>query len=396
VILDVVYNHFGPSDLHLWQFDGWSEHGRGGIYFYGDDRASTPWGETRPDYGRAEVREYIRDNALMWIRDYHVDGLRLDMTLYMRTIGGHGTPDLADGWSLCQWVNAEIRAARPDAITIAEDLQNNEYLTKPADEGGAGFTAQWDARFVHPVRAAAAAPADEARSMASVADALAFRYNGDAWHRVIYSESHDEVANGKQRVPSEIDQADPAAPAAQKRSTLAAALVCTAPGIPMLFQGQEFLQDGWFRDDRAIDWSRVDAHPGIVRLYHDLIAIRRNRTGVTRGLRGQGLLVSHVNEEANVIGFQRWLAHGPGDDVIVVANLSAASFDDYRIGLPMDGPWHVRLNTDASVYTDAGGDQGPAQVVAAPEPADGLPASGVLHLPPYSVLVLSQDARVDG
>ena len=78
VILDVVYNHFGPGDLDLWQFDGWSENERGGIYFYNDDRARTPWGETRPDYGRNEVRQYIFDNVFMWLDEYHVDGLRFD------------------------------------------------------------------------------------------------------------------------------------------------------------------------------------------------------------------------------------------------------------------------------------------------------------------------------
>jgi len=76
VVLDVVYNHFGPSDLDLWQFDGWSENDKGGIYFYNDARSVTPWGDTRPDYGREEVRRFIHDNAMMWLHDYHVDGLR--------------------------------------------------------------------------------------------------------------------------------------------------------------------------------------------------------------------------------------------------------------------------------------------------------------------------------
>lgn len=74
IILDVVYNHFGPGDLALWQFDGWSENGLGGIYFFNNWRARTPWGDSRPDYGRGEVRTYIRDNALMWatiLRKFH-------------------------------------------------------------------------------------------------------------------------------------------------------------------------------------------------------------------------------------------------------------------------------------------------------------------------------------
>jgi len=89
VLLDVVYNHFGPSDLDLWQFDGWQENGKGGIYFFNDDRAETPWGSTRPDYGREEVRRYIHDNAIMWLEEYHVDGLRYDSTLYIRCIDGN-------------------------------------------------------------------------------------------------------------------------------------------------------------------------------------------------------------------------------------------------------------------------------------------------------------------
>ncbi len=108
VILDVVYNHLGPSDLDLWQFDGWSENNRGGIYFYNDGRAHTPWGDTRPDYGRGEVRQYICDNVFMWLEEYHVDGLRFDGTVYIRTPHGPGSDDLPEGWSLLQWINSQI------------------------------------------------------------------------------------------------------------------------------------------------------------------------------------------------------------------------------------------------------------------------------------------------
>ncbi|MHC5540984.1 alpha-amylase family glycosyl hydrolase, partial [Singulisphaera rosea] len=138
VILDVVYNHFGPGDLHLWQFDGWSENNGGGIYFYNDWRSETPWGNSRPDYGRGEVRQFIRDNAMMWLEDYHVDGLRYDMTLYIRHVRGNGDPgaQLPDGWGLAQWINGEIRDRFPGRITIAEDLQNDCWITKGAGVGG--------------------------------------------------------------------------------------------------------------------------------------------------------------------------------------------------------------------------------------------------------------------
>src|SRR5690606_4560847 len=115
----------------------------------------------------------------------------------------------------------------------------------------------------------------------------------DKFKRVIYSESHDEVANGKARIPQEISPSDPAGYFAQRRSTLAAGLVFTAPGIPMIFSGQEFLEDEWFRDDKPIDWSKLEAYRGIQRLYRDLIRLRRNLTGVTRGLTGSGLHIHH-------------------------------------------------------------------------------------------------------
>jgi 1,4-alpha-glucan branching enzyme len=163
VILDVVYNHLGPSDLDLWQFDGWSEHNRGGIYFYNDDRAHTPWGDTRPDYGRGEVRQYLRDNVFMWLEEYHVDGLRFDGTVYIRTLHGPGSDDLPEGWSLLQAINTLVAQKFPGRITIAEDLQNNKWLTKDVGTGGAGFGSQWDSNFVHPIRQAVITPQDEHR-----------------------------------------------------------------------------------------------------------------------------------------------------------------------------------------------------------------------------------------
>ena len=164
VILDVVYNHFGPSDLDLWQFDGWSENDRGGIYFYNDERAVTPWGETRPDYDRDQVRSFILDNVSMWLEEYHLDGLRLDSTIYIRTVDGVEENDLPAGWSLMQAINEKARELSPACVTIAEDLRNNPMLTEDGSNGGAGFHSQWDANFVYPVRAAVTASDDAART----------------------------------------------------------------------------------------------------------------------------------------------------------------------------------------------------------------------------------------
>src|SRR5690606_34051099 len=136
------------------------------------------------------------DNALHWLDEFHVDGLRWDMTLYVRTVkGDESNPkeNLADGWSLMQWINTDIAQKHPKALTICEDLQKNPYLTKDAGAGGSAFGSQWDAAFVHPVRQAIITPDDADRDMNAVAAAIAFNYDGQAVKRVIYTESHDEV-----------------------------------------------------------------------------------------------------------------------------------------------------------------------------------------------------------
>lgn len=391
VICDVVYNHFGPSDLDLWQFDGWSENGKGGIYFYNDWRSTTPWGDTRPDYGRGEVRQYIRDNAMMWLDEFHVDGLRYDMTLYMRSVSGTGAMDIPEGWSLAQWINREVLERHPRHLTIAEDMQNDGRLTAGEEYGGANFGTQWDAGFVHPVRDVLTQIEDQHRSMAGLRDALLHRYNLDVFERVVYSESHDEVANGKARVPTEIDPENPAAWAARKRSLIGSGLVLTAPGIPMLLQGQEFLRDGWFDDARAIDWTRPEEFPGVLAAHRDLLRLRRNLDGVSRGLQGQNVHVHHVDEAANVIAFRRWYDGGPGDDVVVVCNVSSEPRIGVHIGVPTDGWWRLRFNSDWEGYGPDFGVTPAFDAEAHADGCDGEPADIVVDVAPYSMLVYSRD-----
>jgi 1,4-alpha-glucan branching enzyme len=394
VIVDVVYNHFGPGDLELWAFDGWSENGAGGIYFYNDWRGETPWGHTRPDYGRNEVRRYLRDNVLMWFQDYHVDGLRWDATAYIRNVHGNGNPaeDLPDGWGFMQWIHEEIAKIYPNALTIAEDLRNNEWLIKDVGAGGAGFGAQWDPEFVHPVRAAITTIDDNARDLDAIRGALEHRYGDDAFQRVIYTESHDEVANGKVRVPEEISPGNVDNWFARKRSALGAALVLTAPGIPMLFQGQEFLEDRWFHDQDPLEWARAESYPGLVMLHRDLICLRRNLDGTTRGLCGQQVAVHHVNQQRKVIAFHRWDQGGPNDSVIVVANLAHQPLENYAIGLPRAGLWQVRLNSDWNGYDAEFGTVATNDVTALEGECDGLPFHAPLNVGPYSVVILSQAA----
>jgi 1,4-alpha-glucan branching enzyme len=134
------------------QLNGWSEVGKGGIYFYNDDRACTPWGETRPDYRRGEVRQFILDNVLMLLVEYRVDDLRFDSTQYVRKLGEGEPQELPDGWSIPQAINETVSHSRLGRITIAEDSQSNHWITKDVGAGGAGFVSQWDPHVVRPSR----------------------------------------------------------------------------------------------------------------------------------------------------------------------------------------------------------------------------------------------------
>jgi 1,4-alpha-glucan branching enzyme len=393
VILDVVYNHFGPSDLDLWQFDGWSENDGGGIYFYNDWKAETPWGSTRPDYGRDEVRRYIHDNAMMWLKDYRVDGLRMDMVPYIRNVRADGNPgnDIQDGISLMQWINKDVRDNYPNCITIAEDMHSLDFITNSVDNGGLGYGSQWDAEFVHTVRDAIITANDKDRNMEAVAEAITYKYNSDSFQRIIYTESHDEVANGQARVAEEIADGDVNNWYSKKRAALGVALVLTSPGIPMIFQGQPLLEDKWFSDSDPIDWSRLEKFSGFANLHKELIHLRRNWFGVTKGLQGQNVEIIRVDNEKKIIVMHRWSEGGPKDSVIVVLNFSTETFDDYNVGFPRAGKWHLRFNSDNENYDPEFSHIGIRDVETSDGEFDNCSVYGSLQIPPYTALIFSQE-----
>lgn len=371
IILDVVYNHFGPSDLAIWQFDGWSENDKGGIYFYNDWKSDTPWGDGRPDYGRNEVRNFIHDNAMMWLDEYRCDGLRMDMIPYMRNVKGTENPgdDLPDGYSLLKWMNDSIDERFPGKLTIAEDLHGNNFVTDPTSEGGLGYGSQWDADFVHPVRKALLEQDDANRSMDDLKSALLRRYSGAIFNRVIYTESHDEVANGKARIAEEIASDDVNNYYSVKRAVLGVAMTLTTPGIPMLFQGQPLLEDKFFSDNDPIDWSRLEKFNGIFQMHRDLVRLRRNLEGRSKGLQGEHTQVLKADNNDKILAYLRWYENPAEDGVLVILNFSNSSYDGYAIELDQPGRFDLLFNGDWSGYTDFNTDE---------------PTSGFLETEEYS------------
>jgi 1,4-alpha-glucan branching enzyme len=127
-----------------------------------------------------------------------------------------------------------------------------------------------------------------------------------------------------------------------------------------------------------------------VRLYRDLIRLRLNHDGLTRGLCGQFTQVYHLHDKRKVIAFHRWDKGGPADDVVVIANFFHEPQEGYAIGFPAAGTWKLRFNSDWQGYSEDFGGHPSADVVTEPGPNDGLPFHATCSIGPYSVLIFSQ------
>jgi 1,4-alpha-glucan branching enzyme len=165
----------------------------------------------------------------------------------------------------------------------------------------------------------------------------------------------------------------------------------TAPGIPMIFMGQEFLCGGWFDPSAPLDWSNAAKFPGITLLYRDLIQLRRNWFNNTRGLRGQSIHLHHVDNGNKVVAYHRWDHGGSGDDVVVVLNFSAQGFTNYTIGFPRSDVWRVRFNSDWNGYDASFGNFPSYDTSAGGVPYDSMPFSGNIEVGPYTAVILTQD-----
>jgi len=377
VLVDVVHNHYGPSDLSLWQFDGWSQNGLGGIYFYNEAaKAYTWWGDTRPDFGRAEVRQFIRDQIFMFLEEYRVDGFRWDSIFNMIYYNG-GANSISESRTMLQDINWEISQAFPGKIRIAEDH---------AFDAPMNFDSVWDVGFHDHIKWQVTQSTDSGRNVNWLADKIT---SWPSHQRVIFSESHDTVGdlNSKFRLPRDIDSGNPASIWARKRQLLAASVVLTSPGIPMLFQGQERNEDWTFSAETALRWSLTNTHAGIVRAYGDMVKLRRNRYGGTQGLKGTGVNVHHQDNVNKVMAMVRWDAGGGSDDVVVVMNLAATKWqsNNYEIQFPSAGTWYVHYNSDSSSYGPDFENIGQTQVTAS-----GSPAKAFVNMGMYATLIFSK------
>jgi 1,4-alpha-glucan branching enzyme len=375
VLLDMVHNHWGPNDLELYGFDLGYNDGR--TYFYTDTASGiccTSWGP-RPNYSSEGVRSFIIDNIAMWQNEYHIDGFRWDSVGSMRQYNVPNTStynSIPEGDSLLQYINTSV--INPSSISIAED-----------QAGNLGFGAQWNMDLGSTIINQVTPSSDSDRNMNDLQGSL----NGYGFNRVNFTEDHDWVGlsngGGAQRVPVRIDAGSADGYYARKRSMLAAAAMMTAPGIPMLFMGQEMLTTNQFNDNAPLNWANTNRYPGVVQFYHDLIRLKRNLDGVSPGLTGPSITwhVQRNDLPYKLLAYHRW-GSASDDQVMVILNFSSSAVNNYVINdWPADGAWSVNLNSDSTFYSGDFGNQGSSTVSVSG-------GSGAFSIGPYSALILSR------
>ncbi|MFM1891192.1 MAG: hypothetical protein RLZ44_269 [Pseudomonadota bacterium] len=390
VILDVVYNHAGGdfTDRGLYFFD---EQPRGNqndsLYF--TDRG---WaGGLVFAYWKNEVKQLLIDNARLYLDEYHADGFRYDEVSVIRNEGGE------HGWLFCRYVTDTCRYVKPEAIHIAEHWPVDAAIVRPTAHGGAGFDATQNDGLREALRSAVAQAAGGGAAyvdLQRIAQELQVPQLADAWRAVQCSENHDLVYSGRgQRIARLADGTDSRSWYARSRARVALALTVTAPGIPHLFMGQEFLEDKQWHDEPGgplqIWWQGLSddrAMRDFLRFSQELIGLRRRYPGLS----GSGLNVFHAHNDNRVLAFHRWVP-GAGHDVVVVASLNEGSFHGYQLGFPGAGHWREVFNSDVYdhwvnpwVAGNAGG------VEAGGTGLHGLPASADITVPANGVVVFAR------
>ncbi|HVV08546.1 1,4-alpha-glucan branching protein GlgB [Amycolatopsis sp.] len=391
VLVDWVPAHFPKDAWALARFDGTP------LYEHADPRRGEQpdWGTYVFDFGRNEVRNFLVANALYWLEEFHLDGLRVDAVAsmlyldYSRPEGQwlpnqYGGRENLDAVRFLQELNATVYKRHPGAVMIAEESTAWPGVSRPTHLGGLGFGFKWNMGWMHDtLHYLQHDPVHRSYHHNELTFSLVYAWS----ENFVLPLSHDEVVHGKGslwgRMPG-----DDWNKAAGVRSLLA--FMWAHPGKQLLFMGGEFGQEQEWSEERSLDWHLLEQplHDGLRKLVRDLNGVYRSAPALfSADTRPEGFQWIDANDaNGNVISFLR---HGEdGSKLACVANFSGSPHHDYRVGLPRPGRWREVLNTDASSYGGSGvGNFGAVEAVR--EPWHGQPASAMLQLPPNGVLWLT-------
>ena len=391
VILDWVPGHF-PKDAHgLARFDGTA------LFEHEDPRQGEhrEWGTLIFNYGRNEVRNFLLGNALFWLHEYHIDGLRVDAVASMLYLDysrqpGEWVPNRFGGREnleaieFLRQLNTLTHAESPGSITVAEESTAWPSVSRPTWLGGLGFTYKWNMGWMNDIlEYVRRDPVFRRWEHQHLTFSLLYAFT----ENFILPFSHDEVVHGKGSMFGKIPGDD-----WQKAATLRAlyGFMYSHPGKKLMFMGAEFGQGREWNYDQSLDWHLLDQplHAGMRKFVQDL-----NRLyGAERALHEvdfdpSGFQWIDCNDNENsVVSFIRRSADGK-EFLAAVLNFTPVMRDGYRLGVPAGGAYTELINSDSELY--GGSNIGNGGIVATEAiPSHGHPESLRLCLPPLGFLLL--------
>ena len=392
VLIDWVPGHF-PSDPHgLARFDGTA------LYEHADPRKGLhqDWDTLIYNYGRNEVANYLLANALYWIREYSVDGLRVDAVASMLYLDysrapGEWIPNEFGGRENLEAIrflrraNEAVFGEGQGATTVAEELTAWPMVSQPTYLGGLGFGYKWNMGWMHDtLDYMSKDPVHRRFHHDRITFGLLYAFS----ENFVLPLSHDEVVHGKRSLFGKMPGDH-----WQKFANLRAyyAFMWTMPGKKLLFMGGEFAQEREWNHDRSLDWHLLGhpMHGGIQMLLRDLNRLYRELPALHElDCEQQGFEWIDCNDVEQSVFVWRRIGRSRGEEAVVIANFTPVTRYGYRVGLPREGAWTERLNTDAAEYGGSGvGNLG--QVRTQASPWQGRPYSAQLTLPPLATLVLT-------
>ncbi len=393
VLLDWVPAHFATDTQGLVFFDG-------STLYESDDphmRHHPDWGTYVFDYQKAGVQNFLISNALFWLKEYHIDGLRFDAVAsmlyrdYSRTAwtpNVYGGRENLEAINLLKRVNEVVFTEVPEVMMIAEESTAWPGVSQPTYNGGLGFLYKWNMGWMHDtLEYFTKDPVHRSYHHDNLTFPLVYAFS----EHYMLPLSHDEVVHGKGSLWSKMPGDD-----WQKAANLRLlyAHMVGHPGKKLLFMGSEFGQYSEWDHDGQIEWERLEdpRHQGIMRWVEDIFKLYREHPALWND-RPEGFQWIDFGDRQN--STLTYLRTDGNVELIFAANFTPIPRENYRIGVPQDGIWRERLNSDAKVYGGSGiGNLG--EVESTPVPYHGRPSSLVLTLPPLSMLVLELDEGSEG